>query len=232
MNNFRYKLCIAMGPLGAVLLFTGLWPAMQFLPPLDPLMGAADVAAVYRANQTGILVGAILIMLGTSLLIPFFAVISAQMKRIEGRSSPLAYTQMLTGMFGVVPVFMAAVIFSAAAFRPDRADELIRAFSDLGFLSLTIASLPGTVQFGSIGLAALADKRSEPVFPRWFGYICLWTAILYIPGCLVALFKVGPFTWRGALGFWLIAILLGIWINIMVWVLLRAGKQIDEPDGA
>jgi hypothetical protein len=228
MTRHGQLLCTFSGPIGALLIFAGLWPAMHFLPPLPPTASAAEVAAIFRSNATGILIGSIFIMAGSTFLIAFACGIATQMKRMEGFLSPYAYIQMFTGIFAMVPVFMAAILFSAAAFRPERPDELILLLSDLGFLSLTIAGFPAAAQVIAIGLAVLKDRNKIPVFPRWVGFINLWDGVLFLPTTLVALFKIGPFTWRGALGFWLAAVALGIWVNIMVWALMRARATIPQ----
>lgn len=230
MKDRHFTACTFTGLIGATFLFMGLWPAMGFLPPLSPLATADEIAAYYIAHSTGILTGSILLMLGQSILVPFYAAISTMMRRVDPQSATLSYTQMLTGVYGIVPGFMAAILFSAAAYRPERSPELILLLSDIGFLCLTIASLPGCVQFIAIGLSILADRRPQPLLPRWLGYVHFWIAILFIPGCLVALFKTGPFTWRGALGFWLLAITLGNWIAVMTWAMLRARRRADAEE--
>ena len=228
MTRRGQLLCTFSGPVGALLIFAGLWPAMQFLPPLAPTASAAEVAAIYRNNATGILLGSLLIMAGSTLLVAFACGIATQMKRMEGFLSPYAYIQMFAGTFALVPVFLSAILFSAAAFRPERPDELILLLSDLGFLSLTIAGFPAAAQVIAIGLAVLNDRNKIPVFPRWLGFINLWDGVLFLPTTLVALFKIGPFTWRGALGFWLAAVALGIWVNVMVWALMRARATLPQ----
>jgi hypothetical protein len=212
-----------------LLLLLALWPLMGMFPPFRPTMPAAELADYYRTHQSGIIVGGIVMMLASSLFLPFIALISVHMRRMEGPSGPLAYTQMLSAVFGFVPAFTAAILFSAAAYRPERSIETIQMLSDLAFLSFVIPALPGSIQLVSIGLAVLGDKGDAPVFPRWIGYLNLWSAVLFIPGALVALFKTGPFAWNGALSFWLVAVVFGSWVNVMCWALLRARKRQLQP---
>jgi len=138
-------------------------------------------------------------------------------------AAPLwTYTLLLTSVLGFVPVLVAEMLFSAAAYRPDRPDEIIQAFSDLGFFLFVGPALPGAMQMLSVAFAVLGDRNAEPVFPRWVGYFSVWTAVLALPGAVVTLFKAGPFAWNGVLAFWVAAIAFGLWINVTFWATRRA----------
>jgi hypothetical protein len=217
------KFCAWTGPIGCILMFIGLL-LMGFLPLPRPGLSADEFATLYRSNPTGIIIGSILFQLGGALWCAFAAIISVHMKRIEGTSSPWAYTQMLAGLMGFLPILLGAIFFTVAAYRPERSPETIQLLSDLAFIGFVMPALPGLVQLMSIGIATLGDKRPKPVFPRWVGYLNIWTAILYIPGCLIGLFHSGPFGWNGALAFWLVAVAFGNWVNVMCMVLLKAIK--------
>jgi hypothetical protein len=83
-------------------------------------------------------------------------------------------------------------------------------------------SLPGTVQMLASAIPVLADRNPDPIFPRWVGYANIWTAILATPGCLITLFKSGPFAWNGAIAFWVAAIAFGIWMMVNFWAMRHA----------
>jgi hypothetical protein len=199
-----------------------MWPLMHFLPPLQPSLTAAELAAIYRANGTGILVGGILLMLAASLYLPFFAALALQMKRMERPSNLWTYTMLMSALLGFVPLLVAEMLFSTAAYRPERPDELIQLISDFGFIIFVGPALPGTVQMLSVAFAVLGDGNPEPVFPRWVGFLNIWTAVLTIPGCLITLFKSGPFAWNGVLAFWLAAFAFGVWVYVNFWAMRRA----------
>jgi hypothetical protein len=92
----------------------------------------------------------------------------------------------------------------AASFRVDeQSPDITRILNDLGWLFFV--GVPSTllVQIAVIGVAALIDNRDTPIFPRWYGYYSLWTALLLAPAGVVVLFKRGPFAWNGLFTFWL-----------------------------
>jgi hypothetical protein len=221
--NYRAQLaCAWTGVIATFVMFFAMWALMGFLPPLAPSLGAAELAAIYRANGTGIIVGGILLMLAASIYMPFFAALALQLKRMERPSTLWTYSMLTSTLLGFVPLLVAELLFSTAAYRPERSDELIQALSDLGFILFVGPALPGTVQMLSVAFAVLADRNPEPVFPRWVGFLCIWTALLTIPGGLIALFKGGPFAWNGVLAFWIAASAFGIWVMVCFWAMRHA----------
>lgn len=83
----------------------------------------------------------------------------------------------------------------------------------------------------SIGLGALIDRRTNPVFPRWFGYLNFVLGFLLIPGAFVYLFKTGPLAWNGRLAYWIPSMVYLVWKVATPIVLLRAIKS-EETETA
>src|SRR6516225_10551813 len=76
------------GPVFFVLYLVGFAGFARFVPPPAPWWSAAKVAAVITDHAIQIRVGMVLGLVATTLLIPFFGVISIQIARIE-RGLPL-----------------------------------------------------------------------------------------------------------------------------------------------
>ena len=99
---------------------------------------------------------------------------------------------------------------------------MIQTLNDAAWLMFVGIVCTAVVQFLVIGLAILQDKRATPIFPRWSGYYCLWTALLVTPGSFVPFFKSGPLAWNGLLSWWIPVAVLALWFFVMTPVLLRA----------
>jgi hypothetical protein len=126
--------------------------------------------------------------------------------------------------------------FSVAAYRPERSDDDILQLHDMGWLPFTGIIYTITLQNVVIAIAVLTDERTRPIFPRWFGYISLWLALLYLPDCLDVYFKDGPLDWGGVLSLWLSLVAYFLWIVAATVLMLRAVAEQERthsggPDG-
>ena len=221
MNQRTQLVCAWLGPIGTVILFLAMFFLMHILPPFRPALPLVDLVAIYRTQGTSMIVGGLLLMLATSIYAPFFAAVAVQMKRME-RAPIWTYVFLISTLLAFYSVIVAEMVFSAAAYRPERSDLLVQALSDLAFILYVGTALPGSVQMVAVGFAVLGDSRADPIFPRWVGYLDIWAGILASPGTLIALFKVGPFAWNGVLAFWVAAVAFGIWLNVNFWATRRA----------
>ncbi|MGN7709658.1 hypothetical protein [Agrobacterium radiobacter] len=228
MTERGEKICAWMVIPAALFFFLAIIPALNFVPPLSPQLSAQEFSEIYRENIVGVQVGSILMLLGGAFLMPFISAISSAMYRMGGKPSALALTQLTSGVFTFVTIFLAGLFFAAVGFRADRPDEIILALSDIAWLFLVMPTPPFLVGLLAIGLAVLADDSPKPVFPRWIAYLNFWIGILAIGGVLVPLFKTGPFAWNGLMAFWVPLNVFGIWMISMLWALVKAGPGTSE----
>lgn len=229
MNPETQRLCAYSGIISMLMFFVGML-VMTFLPPLSPSLGIDEVATIYRDNATAIRAGAVLIIISSLFAIPFYAVISVQLRRIEGRARPvLAYTQMIAGAANIQFFILPGLLFAVASYRPERMPEITHALNDLAWI-ITILPWPITfVQALACGIAILRYQPDAVLFPRWVGFFNLWVAVLFIPGSLIPFFKTGPFAWDGLLAFWIPATMFGFWFVVMQMVILKAIRNEEQP---
>jgi len=231
--NKNAQLFCAWCGMGFAVLFTlGWWVIAGYVPPTSPALSANEVAAFYQQDTGIIRLGLLITMFSAALNAPWVAVIAMQLKRIEGEFPALTYTLLISGTIGTLILFIPPMIWTTAAFRPDRDAELIMLLNDFGWLFFIMTFSPFFVQNLAIALAIFSDKAESPVFPRWVGYFNIWVGILFIPGGLITFFKTGPFAWDGILAFWLPLTVFFIWYLVMFPVLLKTIKQqplLSEP---
>jgi hypothetical protein len=207
-------------------MFIGLWPAAGFFPPHLPTASAAEIAAIYTRDAVGIRFGMIVIMMAGALYMPFTAAVAAQMRRIEHAKTPvLTYTWLGAGIATILLFLTPALIWSVAAFRPDRPAEITQALNDLGWFFFVMPFVLGFTQNLALGFTVIGDKRARPVFPRWLGFFNFWIAVLFVPGCLLTFFKTGPFAWNGLIAFWIPAAIFGPWFWVVAAYVIKAARQ-------
>ena len=231
MDTRTQMLCAWCGIAGLTLFIVGFWFIGGFVPPPSPNHGALWVQRFYMHHTDLKRVGLVLTMIAGTMTAPWVAVISTQLKRIEGHYSPLAYTQLGLGMLGVLLFLFPAMLMEAAAFRPNRDPQLILLLNDAAWLPLIGAFAPAVFQGLAIALAVFKDKQ-EKVFPRWLGWFNIWVVLLFLPAALIYFFKHGPFAWNGLFPFWLALSVFGAWFGVMFVMLRRAihGQAAERQD--
>jgi hypothetical protein len=232
MNAFSQRICAWAGPVSAITWIIGFFLLAGFIPPPSPSQGAAEIAGMFADHTNRIRAGMIVLMFGGAFYAPWAAVISVQLKRIEGRSSPMAYTQLGMGSVFVLIFIVPVMVWQAAAFRPLENIEITHRLNDLAWLLFIGPVATIFVQGMAITIAILGDKSDRPVFPRWLGWINLWAQIIYLPGILIPFFKSGPLAWNGVVAFWIPVVVFTVWMILVSVMVLRAIKDEERQVNA
>lgn len=228
MNQRSQLLSAWSGALFCVLFGVGMVVLAGFLPPPKASDTAQEVVELYTEHKDRVRAGLVMMMFAAAFFAPWSAVISVQLKRIEGRFSPMTYTQLACGAAGMLVVVLPVMVMIVASFRPDRHPELTQTLNDLAWIPFIMLFSPVLVQMLSIGVAVFGGGEQR-VFPRWVGYFNCWAALLLMPAVLIPFFKTGPFAWHGVFEFWLAAIVFFGWVVVMTVMVIRA-IQSQEPE--
>lgn len=230
MTRRNQLVCVACGPIFLISWLLGLWAFAGFVPPPSPADSGVQTAQMFAEHRDRIKFGLLLTMIGSAFVAPFTAVLSAHLKRIEGRFSPLTYANIMLSVLIMVLLIMPMMVLQAAAFR-DRSPEEARLIADLAWLPFVGVNSTVLVQWLIIGAVILQDRRADPIFPRWSGYFQFWVALLSAPAWAIYWFKSGPLAWDGLFSWWMPLTVFGAWFIVMFTVLRRAIDQ-DESDDA
>jgi hypothetical protein len=232
MNIRAQRFAACLGPVMVLLWLVAFVPLAHLVPPPSPLKTPAEVQAWISRDTTAVRIALVDVMLGCALLAPFYAVISAQMQRIEGRHSVWARTQFGLGMILIVLSLFPMLFLATMAFRPDRNPDTLQIFYDLTWLGFVAPVSTAAVQCFAIAIVTLSDTRTDPVFPRWGAYVNIWIGIMFIPGNLCVFFKTGPFAWQGLFAWWVPFVTFSCWYLVMAYLVLRAINQQQREEGA
>jgi hypothetical protein len=187
-----------------VVLFILFWGIVgQNLPNPSPALGPDEIALRYHDHLASIRLGFIISLIVICLYMPWTALLSAQMARIEGDFRVMSYLQLIGGALTVMVVSFSAMFWVVAAFRPERDPALVQLMSDVGWLCIDTQYACTTVQMIAAALIGLADKSEEPLFPRWVCFLTIWCGLSFIPASLTGVLKTGPFAWNGLLSYYI-----------------------------
>lgn len=200
------------GIVSMVILLLGMWVIAGFVPPPGPNKSLDEIVAIYVERGARIRIGIIIACAGVTLLAPWSAAISIQLRRIEGRYAPLALSQALLGVMLLVEFYIPCIMWEAAAFRPQIDPGFTYRIHDLASIMFIALPWTGMLQAILLAVAIFQDPHEQPVFPRWLAYVSLWAALCFLPGGLDCLAKTGVIAWNGLLAWWLGLAIFGGWI--------------------
>jgi hypothetical protein len=225
MNTKTQMVCVWMGPLFLLCYGISFCGIGQYIPPQPPGWTAMQVASFYVEHADRIRIAQLLGLIFSTLLLPWFAVISVQMARIEGRVPVLAIIQFGGATLLVVFFQLCSMIWIIAAWRPDLDPALIRLLHDSGWLMFVMVFPAYTLQMLSLAIAGLKDRSREPTWPRWACYFTLWVGVAGGGGGLAVFFKSGPFAWNGLVGFYIPVAMFGLWLPVNAILMMRALRR-------
>jgi hypothetical protein len=202
-----------------------------FVSPPSPTATAEQIATLYQANAHAIASGAILFELSTVPFLLFIAVLSVQIRHIEGDRRTFTYAQLVSGTASMAVLILGPLGWVVAAFRPEQTAN-VQAFNDLSFLTLVGITPAASAQMFVVGLAILSDKRAQPIFPRWVGYVSIVISLVTVQGLLCWMFKTGPFAWDGFLAGAIPPCTFLPWCILMAVMLVRAINKESAASGA
>ena len=232
MNARNQRLCAWSGAVFLITWGIGFWFLAGFIPPPAPKDSPDELLQMFRDDTDRVRLGLVVSMFGSVLLLPWGAVLTVQMKRIEGSSAPLAYTQLAAAAAGCVFLTLPIMYLQIASFRLDRDPELIQLMHDMFWVPFIGVPALVNLQLLVIGLAILQDRREQPIFPRWAGYVNLWACVVILPAGVMVFFKDGPFAWNGLFSWWLPLTAFVIWFAVMLKLLLAAISREEPPSAA
>lgn len=200
----------------------------QFLPPWSPGHTSAETAEQFADRRNMIRTGALTMIVGTMLWVPFAAVIASQTRVRKDRRPVNEWVQLAAAATSTAVVLLAMMFWIVACFRPERDPELTQLLVDCGFIMSIMPFIMFVVWNLGLTLAILTDTRESPAYPRWVAYFSVWCAVLYLPGGALAYFQDGLFAWNGLLAFFLPATAFFIWILVMTYMTFGAIRRADD----
>jgi hypothetical protein len=194
-------------------------------PPIPgPRLTRDGIIAFTVGNATHMQIGTVLLAIFLGFASMGTGVIVVQMKRMSGPGPALAYAYLACGAAAALPgCYFCGLLFSVAAFRPDRDPQIIALLYDMGFVGFIGCLGCFLTQYVVFAVAIFLDKRG--IFPKWLGYITVWNLVTELVAAPVWIFKSGPYAWNGLISFYLGVVIFVVWIVCLIVYLKKAIKN-------
>jgi hypothetical protein len=230
-TSFRYwRLCAAMGPV-FLLAFIVCWGVLGYnIPPIPADLSPDDMAQHFRTHANEIRAGMAGAMLFGVLYLPWTLSITKVMQTTETDGNDIMSTlQMWGGGITVVPLVTSSVFWLTGAYRPEVLDpKILQMLYDMGWLLIDMFYAITTVAMVAMGVGFLADKRDEPLMPRWASWYTIWAGMSFLFELLMPFFKIGLFARQGVLNFWIEFVVWFAYILIVTFYIFKAIARLER----
>lgn len=224
MNAKNQKALIWTGVAMANLFTLAFVFLMEFWPLPAPTLDATQVLALYTRHNLQFRFGVVVMCLASCFFLPWTAVICAQMTRLEKGFPIWAVLAGLAGTLGTWLFAFPPILWGVAAFMVERNPEITLFMHQFAFICFVAPANFFLLQTVPIAVVALSPSNTRPdsAFPRWLGWLTLWTGVLGSSGIMAFVFNTGPFAWNGLISFYLPLVVFTVWIVAFIYCLLRA----------
>ena len=226
----RSQVILVWWTIVSVVVFGLAWVFLIRLMPLpEPSLSAEQVARHYAENSLSIRIGAVICSWTSAFLVPITVVVAVQLARLEKGVPVWSILYFAGGILTSIFLVLPPVLWGVAAFTPGRPPEItlvIHEFAILAFVTTTQFFIFYMVALAVVTLGRTGDAASP--FPRWFGYLTIWVALVTEVGAVGYLTKHGPFAWNGLFVFWLPFGIGFTWLAVLAILLLRGLKRQRE----
>jgi hypothetical protein len=231
----RSQISLIIWSIAFLLIFAGsCFFIMGVLPPPSAQLPDDQVAKFFTEHSAALRIGGA-IALGTAAFnIPFAAVITYQMLRLKRGLTPWAIVHAMGGAMMTMWLALPVLFWAVAAFTPERAAGVTRLMSDLSWLTFVTTISHYIFQAVAVAYVCLTHRVDSPYFPRWLGYLSIWTLFVTEVGVAGFLTKTGPFAWNGLFVFWFPVAIFFVWAFSLAYIfitnLLREAREADAKD--
>ena len=224
MGTSGQSICLWTAPIVGAFWVACFLAVPGFTTPISPTMPAEAVAAFYADpdNLARTRYGMILFNWFGIGFLPFYGLITVQMKRMAHNSEVLAYGFLATATSAATLLSVAILYFQVAAFRPDRAPAIVQLINDFAWMTFTVPVSFLMAQAGILALAIFLDRQATPIYPRWIAHFNILVLLLLAPCVYASIRLTGPLAWDGFWSYWLRIAVFVAWTLVMFIAAMNA----------
>jgi hypothetical protein len=138
----------------------------------------------------------------------------------------MVFVQLMGGVMGNLPFALTGIIWTVAAFWPDRPPELAQAINDLAWFALEMPALTAVIQFVAIICVVLGDRSEAPIFPKCVAWLNIVVSIAFLPGVAGGwLVDSKAVDWNGVIAYLMLGVASACWVVLMFIALRKAARR-------
>ena len=201
----------------------------HMMPPPTATKSQAEVVEFLTSFSDQIRVGFGVMMISLGFLVWANGLIGWLIMRMQvpyAKAWGLAYMVAMCGG-SLTGAYMSGFTLSLAAMRPDRDPEYSQLLYDVTYLSFD--GTMGFFLFGSLIWTVVILTDKSRIFPKWFGYTCIWNFTTEFLVSTAMITQDGPFAWDGTIAFYIDTVVYIFWQIIYAIVLFYAIRRVDVP---
>jgi hypothetical protein len=211
-----------------------MWLGFDMVPPPTPKLSAEEVAAFYATDNLAKRLGAMIGSWTGAFMVPIYTVAAIQIGRFEDKLQAWSKLCLISGGLMAIFLMLPPLFWGIAAYSPGRPAEVTMLMHEIAMMTLVTTDQVYIFAMVAIGYVSLAAKHHDALspFPRWMGYFTLFAAIAFEVGALAFIPKSGPFSWNGAVVFWMPFCVFGVWVVAICFTMLGAIKRQAAADAS
>jgi hypothetical protein len=225
--SLRSQIFIVWWALIFLLIYTiALCFMLHIVPPPRATMTSEEIKSWYESHDTSIKWGAAVCAWTSAFFVPFSTVVAAQIRRHEVGYPIWSQLTLISGGLTATFLVLPPIAFGAAAFNSGRSADATEVLHTFGLMMLVTTDMWYVFMWAAIIVIALRPTKVEnPAFPRWFGYLTIFSMSVFEFGVFAYLNRTGPFAWNGIVVWWAVFGVFFAWCLTASALLLQALKR-------
>ena len=178
-----------------------------------------------ETHRWGTIIGCSIFYIAAGLLTPGSIAFGIMLSKIEGRRPLWSITVSVCGIFISLIIFFNCCAWIVAAYRPETGADVIQSWYDWAWMGFLLGWFYLAIEMVATGAVELMDDRPEPMIPRWLSWGTIFGALALVGAAGIALFKSGPFTYHGLLGYYVPLVVWGTYLVLTTAYMLKALRR-------
>lgn len=168
------------------------------------------------------IIGCTLFYIAAGFLVPSSIQFGFMLAKIEGPRPVWSVSTAVCGLFISLIIFFNCCAWIVASYRTETGADVIQAVYDWAWFAFLLGWIYLAIEMFASAYIELQDKSETPMIPHWFSWLTIFGGASVLGAAGPAFFKSGAFSYHGLLGFYIPAIVWGLYLAITSWFMYQS----------